>query len=78
MKYIILKEGIIPEEPIIFAKYREHLDMANKFGGPQNVESAGFVEFDKMGKASVWGHSQGLKIGARKEDAHSIDKMNNF
>ena len=43
-KYIILDDlnGIL-DIPILFPVFIQHIDMANKFGGKENVISAGIV-----------------------------------
>lgn len=48
MKYIVVR-GPGGELPVLFARSFYHRHVANQFGGPANVVSAGFVRMTKSG-----------------------------
>jgi hypothetical protein len=71
MKYIRLKTGPI----IIFSESINHSEMAQYFGGKENVESAGAVSASidyEDNLLSTGGVSQTLHVGSDAGDANRI------
>lgn len=81
VKYIMLgKKGSMMHTPILFPEHLEHIDVANKFGGKENIVSAGFTSIgigaDGEMDASCWGESVSLGMSAdSKKDAAFIKRM---
>ena len=76
-KYIMVGDMNVP---IVFPEFMDHSKVAENFGGPEKVSSAGFVKVGVDGKGGIrvvcWGESTtlGLKSGG-EEDAVFIKIM---
>ena len=65
MKYIVVR-GPGGEVPILFSRSLYHRSVANQFGGPMAVVSAGFARMSESG-IECFGSSSSLGIGARPD-----------
>lgn len=62
-KYIIFDDILgVFDVPILFPTFLQHIDIANKFGGKDNVISAGTMSFDSNGELSTYSDSLSLDI----------------
>ena len=78
MKYIVLDQwGGACDVPIIFPSFLTHIDTSNRFGGPENVLSAGMASFnvDCDGlTVECYGESESLKKKSREEDETIVSR----
>jgi hypothetical protein len=82
MKYIVFESiGLAELVPIIFPSFVQHIDVANNFGGVDNVSSAGMVSFasDCEGvTVECFGDSKSLRKSIHNEDGKLIKRAMNF
>jgi hypothetical protein len=80
-KYIILggEKTTMMFTPIVFPEHMQHVSVAERFGGKENVLSAGFIKVsvqDGDVKVTCWGESKSLGIKSDGEnDARFIRIM---
>jgi hypothetical protein len=80
MKYLILDHlGPARNIPVIFSHPIDHLTMAQKLGGTENVLSAGFVNISIAGAVSCSGRAIMIPDKpSRPEDDRIIQRMINY
>lgn len=73
-KYIVVKElrlegfGTMDMVAVVFPTYVAHSDMAYSMRlSRDEIDSAGFVDFDSSGKAHAYGNSESLSLDSQPE-----------
>lgn len=76
MKYVMLKplDGGMPQ-PVFAVAPMKHDALAAAFKDTHRPVSAGFFEFDRMGRGRTSGHSESLGLSPGADDAYFIEAM---